>query len=185
MLRKILIVLVLVVAVFAVVVAMQPSAFTISRSTTIAAAPAEVFPQINELKNWSAWSPWEKLDPNMRRTFEGPAAGKGAVYKWSGNDQVGEGRMTIVESEPAKEIRIKLDFIKPFESTADTLVGFAPAGPGTTVTWTMKGRNDNFIAKAACLVMGGPERMIGPDFEKGLAQMKAVIEKGAPGKAKS
>ena len=115
MLRKILIVLVLVVAVFAVVVAMQPSALTISRSTTIAAAPAEVFLQVNEFKNWSA----------------------------------------------------------------DTLLGFAPAGPGTTVTWTMKGRNDNFIAKAACLVMGGPDRMIGPDFEKGLAQMKAVIEKSA------
>jgi hypothetical protein len=185
MLKKVLIALVLLIAVFAVVVALQPSAYTLTRSATIAAAPADVFPHINEFKNWAAWSPWEKLDPDMKRTFEGPAAGKGSVYKWTGNDKVGEGMMTIVQSEPAKEVRIKLDFIKPFESTADTLFGFAPAGSGTTVTWTMKGRNDNFIAKAFCLVTGGPEKMVGPDFEKGLAQMKAVVEKGDQAKGKS
>ncbi len=185
MLKKILAVLVLIVAVFAVVVVMQPSAFTISRSATIAAAPAEVFPHINDFHNWEAWSPWAKLDPSSKVAFEGPAAGKGAVFKWAGNDQVGEGQMTIVESEPAKEIRIKLDFVKPFESTADTLFSFAPAGPGTAVTWTMKSRNDSFIGKAICLVMGGPEKMIGPDFEKGLAQMKAVVEKSVPAKGRT
>ena len=177
MIKKILIGFVVLAAVFAVVVVLQPSAFTITRSATIAAAPETVFSQVNDFRNWAVWSPWEKLDPGMKRTFEGPAAGKGAVYKWAGNDKVGEGRMTIVESDPAKEVRIKLDFIKPFESTADTLFGFSPAGAGTTVTWTMKGRNDNFIAKAFCLVTGGPDKMVGPDFEKGLAQMKAVVER--------
>jgi len=89
--------------------------------------------------------------------------------------------MTIVESQPAKQVRIKLAFVRPFESTADTVFDFAAAGPGTTVTWTMSGRNDNFLAKAFCLVVGGPDRMVGPDFDRGLAQMKAVIEKKGKG----
>ena len=185
MLKRVLVVLALAVAIFAVVVSLQPSAFSISRSATMAAAPVDVFPHVNDFHHWEAWSPWAKLDPNSKVVFEGPAAGNGAVFKWSGNDEVGEGSMTITDSQPAKEIWIKLAFIRPFASTADTLFGFAPAGSGTTVTWTMKGRNDNFIGKVFCLVMGGPEKMIGPDFEKGLAQMKAVVEKSAPAKGKT
>ena len=177
MLRKILIALVVVVAGLAVVIALQPSAFSISRSATIAAAPADVFPQVNDFHNWEAWSPWARLDPKSKVAFEGAASGKGAVFKWSGNDGVGEGSMTIVDSQIPKQIRIKLAFVRPFESTADTVFDFAPAGPGTTVIWTMSGKNDNFIAKTFCLFMGGPDKMIGPEFEKGLAQMKAVVEK--------
>jgi len=177
MLRKILIALVVVVAGLAVVIALQPSAFSISRSATIAAAPADVFPQVNDFHNWEAWSPWAKLDPKSKVAFEGAASGKGAVFKWSGNDDVGEGSMTILDSQTPKQIRIKLAFVRPFESTANTVFDFAPAGSGTTVTWTMSGENNNFIAKAFCLFMGGPDKMIGPEFEKGLAQMKAVVEK--------
>jgi hypothetical protein len=177
MLKKILIAIVVIVAGLAVVIALQPSKFSISRSATIAAAPGAVFVQVNDFHNWEAWSPWAKLDPKSKVTFEGPASGKGAVFKWSGNAEVGEGSMTIVDSQPASQIKIKLAFVKPFESTADTRFDFAPAGAGTAVSWTMSGENNNFIAKAFCLIMGGPDKMIGPEFEKGLAQMKAAVEK--------
>ena len=181
MLKKVLIGLVIVVAGLAVVVALQPSEFTVKRSAVIAAAPAEVFPHVNDFHNWEAWSPWAKLDPKSKVAFEGPPSGKGSVFKWSGNDDVGEGSMTIVESQPPRQIRIKLAFVRPFESSADTVFDFAAAGPGTTVTWTMSGKNDNFIAKAFCLVMGGPDKMVGPDFDRGLAQMKAAVEKKGKG----
>lgn len=177
MFKKILIAFLIVVAGLAVVVALQPAAFSVSRSATMAAAPASVFAQINDFHNWEAWSPWAKLDPASKSAFEGAASGKGAVFKWSGNDQVGEGSMTIMDSDTAKQVRIRLAFVKPFASTANTVFDFAPAGSGTTVTWTMSGENSNFIAKAFCLLTGGPDKMIGPDFEKGLAQMKAVVEK--------
>jgi hypothetical protein len=165
------------VAGLAAVVAFQPAEFSVKRSATIAAPPADVFARVNDFHNWQAWSPWAKLDPKSKVAFEGSTSGKGAVFKWSGNDKVGEGSMTIVESQPARQVRIKLAFVRPFESTADTVFDFAPAGSGTTVTWTMSGRNDNFIAKAFCLVMGGPDRVIGQDFERGLAQMKTAAEK--------
>lgn len=177
MFKKILIAFLVVVAGLAVVIALQPSAFTVSRSATIAAAPASVFAQVNDFHNWEAWSPWAKLDPASKVAYEGTASGTGAVFKWSGNEQVGEGSMTIVDSAAAKQIKIRLAFVKPFASTANTIFDFAPAGSGTTVTWTMSGENSNFIAKAFCLFTGGPDKMIGPDFEKGLAQMKAVVEK--------
>src|SRR5262245_11479524 len=153
--------------------------FTVSRSATVAAAPAEVFTHVNDFHRWEAWSPWAKLDPKSKVSFEGADSGRGAVFKWSGNSEVGEGSMTIVDSQPPRQIRIELTFVRPYASTAHTVFDFAPAGSGTTVSWTMSGKNDNFIAKAFCLVMGGPNRMIGPDFEKGLAQMKAIVEKGA------
>jgi hypothetical protein len=181
-LRKMLIALVIVVAGLAAVIAFQPAEFSVKRSATMAAPPAEVFARVNNFRQWEAWSPWAKLDPKSKVTFEGPSSGKGAVFKWSGNDKVGEGSMTIVESQPARQVRIKLAFVRPYESTADTVFDFAPAGTDTTVTWTMSGRNDNFIAKAFCLVMGGPDRMVGPDFERGLAQMKTIVERKREGK---
>jgi Polyketide cyclase / dehydrase and lipid transport len=176
MLKKVLIGMTIVLVGFAVVVAFQPAEFSVKRSATIAAPPADVFARVNDFRNWQAWSPWARLDPKSKVAFEGSTSGKGAVFKWSGNDKVGEGSMTIVESQPARQVRIKLAFVRPFESTADTVFDFAPAGSGTAVTWTMSGRNDNLIAKAFCLVMGGPDRMIGRDFERGLAQMKTTVE---------
>ena len=175
MLKTILIALVIVVAGLAVVIALQPATFRVTRTATIAAAPADVFALVNDFHNWDAWSPWAKLDPAMKTSYAGSPSGQGAVYSWVGNSDVGEGSMTITDSQPASRVNIRLEFIKPFASVADNLFEFAPAAAGTTVTWTMSGDN-NFLSKAFCLFTGGMDGMIGPDFEKGLAQMKAVAE---------
>jgi hypothetical protein len=177
MFKKILLVLVIVLAGVAVVVAMQPSEYQVARSTTIAAPPATVFAQVNDFHKWDAWSPWAKLDPNAQNTFEGPSSGKDAVLKWSGNSDVGEGSMTIVESIPNESIKIKLAFVRPMEGVSDVHFAFKPEGDKTQVTWNMSGHN-NFVGKAMCLVMN-MEKMIGEKFDEGLASLKAVSEKAA------
>jgi hypothetical protein len=174
MLKKILLGLAFIIVAFVVVVALQPSQYRVVRSASIAAAPAVLFAQVNDLHRWQAWSPWEKLDPAMKRTFEGPPVGQGATYAWSGNKDVGEGRMTIIESRPNDLIRCRLDFIKPFASTDTAEFTFQPAGPQTLVTWSMFGET-NFVSKAVCLFMS-MDKMLGGDFEKGLAGLKAVSE---------
>src|SRR5262249_50741150 len=134
-----------------------------------------VFPHVNELRKWEAWSPWAKLDPNATESFEGPAAGTGAVMKWSGNNKIGQGSMTITESRPAEAVRFRLEFLRPFQQTNTAAFDFRPEGAGkTVVTWTMHGTN-NFMSKAMSLVMNC-EKMVGGQFEKGLSQMKAVAE---------
>lgn len=178
MLKKLLIAIVVVVIALVAVIAMQPDTFLVSRTTTIAVPPAEVFALVNDFHNWPKWSPWEKLDPAIKTTFEGAPSGAGAIYAWAGNDKVGEGRQTILESKAGELVRIKLEFIKPFASVADTEFAFSGAGNSTTVTWVMKGDN-NFISKGYCLFMGGMDKMIGPDLEKGLAQLKAAAESAA------
>lgn len=157
-----------------IIVAMQPADFAITRSQTMAAPAAEVFGQVNDFHKWEAWSPWAKLDPNMKQTFDGPAAGTGASHSWIGNNKVGEGRMTITESRPTDLVRIKLEFIKPFTATNTAEFIFKPEGNQTHVTWNMTGRN-NFMSKAFCMFMN-MDKMIGKDFEKGLTSMKAVVE---------
>ena len=179
MLKKILAVLAALLVALLIVIALQPSTYRVTRSATIAAAPADVFGRVNDFRAWEAWSPWAKLDPAVRNTFEGPAVGAGSVFKWAGNDKVGEGRMTLTESQPPAHLRIRLEFVKPFASTCDTNFDFAPAAAGTTVTWTMSGTN-NFMSKAFCLFLGGMDKMVGPDFERGLANMKAVAEQKKP-----
>jgi len=174
MLKKILLVLVVIVAGFAAFVATRPSEFSVTRSITVSAPPSAVFPLVNDFHGWSAWSPWEKLDPAMKKTFSGPAAGKGAGYAWTGNDKVGEGRMTILDSKPDESVAIKLEFIKPFEETSDTTFTFQPQGSATQVTWTMAGRS-GFIAKAFGVFMD-MDAMIGKDLEKGLATLKERAE---------
>jgi uncharacterized protein YndB with AHSA1/START domain len=166
--------LLLLVGGFAVVVAMQPAHYRVTRSGTIAAPPEAVFSQINDFHKWEAWSPWAKLDPDIKETFEGPSSGTGAKFSWTGNDKVGEGRMTILESEPNKLIKINLEFIRPFESKCLTIFTFTPKGDQTEVTWTMEGEN-NFVGKAFCLFMD-MDKMVGGDFEKGLASMKSTVE---------
>lgn len=173
-----LIVLVVIVAGFAGVVAMQPSEFRIVRSATIPAPPAEVFAQVNDFHNWEAWSPWAKLDPAAKNSFEGPAAGKGAIFKWSGNNEVGEGSMTITESRPSDLIRIKLDFVKPFEGTNITEFTFKPEGDQTVVTWDMSGHN-TFMGRVFCLFMN-MDKMVGGKFEEGLANLKSVVAAKRP-----
>lgn len=181
MIKKILlgaiIVIVLIVAIFCVVAAMQPAHYQVVRSTTISAPAPVVFAQVNDFHKWDAWSPWAKMDPNMKQTFEGAPAGTGAMYSWSGNDDVGEGKMTIVESRPSDLIKIKLDFIKPFAATNATDFTFTPQGNQTKVQWTMSG-DKNFVAKAFTMFMD-MDKMVGTDFEKGLAQMKTVAEAAA------
>ncbi len=172
-----LVVIVLIVLIFCVVVAMQPATYHVERSATINAPASVVFEQVNDFHKWNAWSPWSKLDPAMKTSFEGAPAGTGAIYSWNGNDQVGEGRMTITESRPSEQIKIKLDFIKPFAATSATVFSFKPQGNQTAVTWTMDG-NNNFVGKAASLFMN-MDKMVGTDFEKGLAQMKTIAEGAA------
>jgi len=174
MLKKILIAIAAIVVVFVVVVAIQPSEFRIVRSATISAPAPAVFAQVNDFHNWEAWSPWAKVDPAMKQAYEGPPAGTGAIYTWAGNDQVGEGRMTLTESRPSDLIRIKLEFLKPFAATNTAEFTFKPEGNQTVVTWSMTGKN-NFIAKAVHLFMN-MDKMVGGKFEEGLANMKSLVE---------
>jgi Polyketide cyclase / dehydrase and lipid transport len=174
MLIKILIAIAVIVIVFVVVVAMQPSEFRVARSATVSAPPPAVFAQVNDFHKWEAWNPWGKIDPAMKQTYEGAPAGVGAIYTWVGNKNVGEGRMTLTESRPSDLIRIKLEFFKPFAGTNIAEFTFKPAGNQTAVTWSMAGKN-NFMAKAIHLFMN-MDKMIGGQFETGLAQMKSIVE---------
>ena len=164
-------------ALFVIVVAMAASDFRVVRTATIAAPPSDVFVEVNDLHKWEGWSPWAKIDPAMKQTYEGAPAGTGAIYTWSGNDEVGEGRMTITESRPSDLIRIKLEFFKPFAATNTAEFTFKPEGNQTAVTWSMTG-NNNFMAKAVHLFMN-MDKMVGGQFEKGLAQMRSVVEAAA------
>ena len=176
MLKKILIALAAIVVVFIAVVAMQPSDFRVARTATISAPAPAVFAQVNDFHNWEEWSPWAKLDPAAKNSFEGPSAGSGAIFRWAGNKEVGEGSMTITESRPSDLIRIKLEFLKPFQATNTAEFTFKPEGNQTAVTWSMAGKN-NFISKAICLFMN-MDKMVGGKFEEGLASLKSVVEAG-------
>jgi hypothetical protein len=176
-LRKVLLILLVVAAVLAAVVALQPSDYRVMRTLAMDAPAAVVFAQINDFHKWAAWNPWGQIDPGMQQGYEGAPAGVGAAYTWRGNAQVGEGRMTIVESRPPELVRVQLDFAKPFAGTSVAEFVLRPEGSRTVVTWSMAGTK-NFVAKAIHLVMS-MDRMIGGQFEKGLAQMKAVAEKAA------
>ena len=155
--------------------ATKPDAFTITRKGSIKAPPEKVFGFLNDFKQWAAWSPWEKKDPAMKRIMGAATSGKGATYGWEGNKDVGVGNMEIAESTPSSKLTIKLNFEKPFK--ANNIVNFtlAPVADGTEVTWTMEGQN-NFIAKIMQVFMD-MDKMVGPDFEAGLANLKAAAEK--------
>jgi Polyketide cyclase / dehydrase and lipid transport len=174
-LKRLAIGLILLAVAFLTVVWMQPDDYRLTRSTTIAAPASVVFAQVNDLNRWEDWSPWAKLDPNAKITFEGPQAGVGASFRWDGNDKVGAGTMTITESKPNQRVATRTDFAKPFEGTSHSDFVFSQIGDQTNVIWTMSGTH-NFIGKAMCLVMS-METMLGPDFERGLAQLKAVVER--------
>jgi hypothetical protein len=174
MLIKILIAIAVIVIVLVVIVALQPSDFRVARTATISAPAPAVFAQVNDFHKWEAWNPWGKIDPAMKQTYEGASAGSGAIYTWVGNNKVGKGRMTLTESHPSDLIRIRLEFFKPFAGTSIAEFSFKPAGNQTAVTWSMTGEN-NFMAKAIHLFMN-MDKMIGGQFEKGLAQMKSIVE---------
>jgi len=177
MVLKILVSVAVIVGGAVALIAMQPSEFRVVRTATMRAPVSAVFAQINDFHNWQAWSPWARRDPAMKQTYEGAAAGEGAIYSWVGNREVGTGRMTLVESRPGERIRINLEFFEPFAATNTAEFNFKPEGNGTTVTWSMTGRK-SFVAKAIGLVMN-MDTMIGGDFEKGLAAMQSVAEASA------
>ena len=174
-LKRLLIGLMLLAAAFLTVVWFQPDEYRLTRTTAIVAPAARVFEQVNDLKKWDDWSPWAKLDPNAKISFEGPLVGPGAMFHWSGNDKVGAGTMTITESKPNQRIATRTDFTRPFEGSSNSDFIFSPSGNQTNVIWTMSG-TQNFIGKAICLVMS-MEQTVGPDFERGLAQLKQVAER--------
>lgn len=166
-----------IVLVFVIIVAMQPSHYRVQRSTTVLAPASAAYEHVIDFQKWAAWSPWEKVDPSMKRTYGGSASGVGATYEWVGNSDVGEGKMTIIKAEPNQLVRVKLEFHKPMEGVSEATFAFKPDGDRTAVTWSMEGEN-NFIGKAFCLFMN-MDKMIGEQFEKGLKDLKAVAESKA------
>jgi uncharacterized protein YndB with AHSA1/START domain len=178
MIAKILIALAVVVLIFVIVVASRPAEFRYQRSAVIPGPPAAVFPHVNDLHQWQAWSPWAKKDPNAKNTFEGPPAGVGASMSWAGNNDVGEGTMSVVDSRPNELVRFKLEFRKPFAGTNLAEFEFKPEGNQTLVTWSMTGKN-TFFFKAFSLFVDC-DKMIGGDFEKGLADLKTIVKTESP-----
>jgi hypothetical protein len=174
-LKGALLLLVIGVAGFLGYVSTLPDDFTISRSITIDASPEQLFPWINNLHKSHEWSPWIKLDPNAKYTFEGPDEGVGASQSWVGNDKVGEGKMTIIDARPNEEVTMKLEFKKPMEDTSTAKLALSPQDAKTKVTWSMTGRYANIIGKAMCFLMN-MDKVIGSKFEEGLNNLKGIVE---------
>jgi hypothetical protein len=158
-----------------IVVAGQPGEFKLVRSTTIAAPPENVFPHVNDLHKWDAWSPWAKLDPNAKNSFEGAETGVGSAMSWEGSKKIGAGKMTITESRANESVGFRLEFIRPFKATNTAEFVFKRAGNQTEVVWSMSGKSNLFF-KVFGLFMNCDD-MAGRDFEKGLASLKAIAEK--------
>jgi len=181
-LKKVLVVLLIGIGGFLGFAATRPDNYRVERSQKIDAPAEVVYAHLDNFKSWTAWSPWEKRDPAMKKAFDGPASGVGAGYAWEGNKDVGQGRMTITESKPprggsneAAELSIRLEFIKPFASVATSGFVVKPEGDkASTATWSMEGRN-NLMGKAFGIFMN-MDKMIGGDFENGLASLKTVAE---------
>lgn len=171
-----IIVVIVLVAIVAVLIyaATKPDSFRVQRAISIKAPPEKIFAILNDFRRWGAWSPWEKLDPELKRTYSGAESGPGAVYEWEGNRKVGAGRMEITDGPPPSRVAIKLDFIRPFEAHNTAEFALEPKGDLTTVTWTMHGRNI-FIGKVMSVFVD-MDKMVGKDFEKGLANLKAAAE---------
>lgn len=152
----------------------KPDSFRTERSANINAPPEKIFPFINDFHNWIAWSPWEKIDPALKRAYSGTTSGKGTVYEWEGNNQVGHGRMEISDTSPPSHLLIKLDFLKPFEAHNTAEFTLNGAGPSTNVTWAMYGPQP-YLAKVMSLFVS-MDTMVGGQFETGLANLKTVAE---------
>jgi hypothetical protein len=174
MLIKFMIGVVVLVVILAIALATRPKTFRVERSILVNAPADVVFPFINDFHRWNLWSPFEKLDPNLQRTFTGPAAGQGATYEWLGNREAGKGKMVIKESTPARRVAIDLFFLKPFKSTSLAEFAIVPEGSGTKVTWAMSGNNTT-AAKAISLV-ASMDKYLGNSFDEGLGNLKRVAE---------
>ncbi|MFN0302136.1 MAG: SRPBCC family protein [Burkholderiales bacterium] len=175
MLKTILIIVIVVIAGLLGYAATRPDSFRVERSASIKAPPEKIFVHINDFKAWNAWSPWAKKDPAMKATYGAVTQGNGATYQWNGNNEVGTGRMEIIDATPPSRVAIKLDFLKPFEAHNTVEFTVQAQGDGANVTWAMFGPQP-FVAK----IMGvfvSMDSMVGKDFEAGLANLKAVAEK--------
>jgi len=168
-------VLAVVVATVLILAASKPDIFVVQRTATIRADSGKVFPCINDFHNWAAWSPYEKIDPTMKKTFSGASSGKGAVYEWKGNNKAGTGRMEILESSAPTKVTIKLDFLKPFEGHNTSEFTMSPKGDSTEVTWAMQGPLA-FMMKVMHVFIS-MDKLLGKDFEEGLANLKAIAER--------
>jgi uncharacterized protein YndB with AHSA1/START domain len=174
MFKKIAIAVVILVTALLGFAATKPDTLRVQRVTSIKAPPEKLFPFIADFHQWGAWSPYEKLDPTMKRTYTGPVNGKGAVYEWEGQGKAGAGRMEITDASPASKVTIKLDFIKPFEGHNIAEFTLEPSGGSTSVMWAMYGPNP-YLAKVMSVFVN-MDNMIGKDFETGLANLKTIAE---------
>jgi hypothetical protein len=171
---KVLLGLALSVGAFLGYIAVQSPKYRVERSILIKAPAEAVFAEVNDFHAWQEWSPWAKLDPNATATFAGPEAGKGAIFKWSGNEKVGEGSMTMLDTNPPNQVQIRLEFLKPMAGTAEVEFILEQVGDNTKTTWRMDGEND-FVGRCFCFFMN-MDKMIGSDYEKGLAKIKEIVE---------
>ncbi|MEO6609673.1 MAG: SRPBCC family protein [Aestuariivirga sp.] len=174
MLIALIVILVIILAILGVA-AMRPDGFSLSRSAEFHAPPEKVFAELNDFRNWAKWSPWEPMDPNLQRNYSGASSGKGAKYAWVGNKKVGEGNMEITKSVSNSSILLDLNFLKPFKASNVTEFTIVPHGKTTKLTWEMRGPTP-FMMKIMHLFMN-MDKMVGKDFEKGLANLKSVVEK--------
>lgn len=174
MIRKIAIGIAVLVGAVIAFAATKPDTFRVERTASINAPPEAIFPLINDFRQWDVWSPFEKLDPDMKKTYSGPPSGEGAVYEWEGNSDAGAGRMEIVESDEPSKIILTLDFTEPLESNNITEFTLVPAAGSTNVTWSMHGPNQ-FLGKVMTVFISMDD-MIGEDFEEGLDNLAAAVE---------
>ena len=175
MLIKILIVLAVLVIAFIIIVSSRPDTFRVARSLSIAAPPSLIFRHLNNQQKVGEWSPWMKLDSNAKQSFSGPEEGVGSAVTWDGNNQVGAGTSTIIESKSDELVKFRLDFLRPFKGTNTAEIALEPEGSNTLVTWSMYG-NANFMSKAVGLFMNC-DKMCGDQFNLGLQQLKTLVEK--------
>jgi len=175
MLKYIGLVLVIAIAALLLYATTRPGTLRIERTATMQAPPEKIFTLVDDFHNWQAWSPWEKLDPAMKKTYSGPSSGEGAIYEWDGNSKAGKGRMEILHDANPSNVAIQLDFITPFEGHYITELTVVPSGNATTVTWTMTGPSP-YTQKLIGIFLG-MDKMVGGDFETGLANLKTLAEK--------
>ncbi len=176
MIKKILLGVLAVIALVLIVAAFQPNQFSVQRSLVIAAPATALFEQVNDHRKFAVWNPWAKLDPNVKNTYSGPATGVGSVASWQGNREVGAGSQTIIETKPGELVRQRMDWKEPMEGTSTVDFTFKPEGERTLVTWHMYGPQ-NYVGKVMCLFMS-MEKMVGSQFEAGLAHLKMIAEGG-------
>jgi hypothetical protein len=170
------VVLAIAIAIVLILAATKPDTFSVQRAAAVKAPPEKIFPLINDFHQWGTWSPWEGKDPGMKRTYSGTASGRGAVYAWDGNKNVGSGRMEILDASSPSKIVIKLDFFKPFEAHNTAEFSVLPQGDGATnISWVMHGPAP-FMSKIMQVFMN-IDKMVGKDFEIGLSNLKKLTER--------